>query len=398
MLTPHQLSAYQRDGYLKLSGQVDEQSLVRFEQALARHRFDDGPTPGKTWPESGARYTLAKNCMADPDLAFIAEHSAIVPVARALLDDDPVLTAFVVYDRTTGGGGLPVHHDYKRWRPVGSSMNWCFSVVPLTDFDDETGQLFIAPGSHRLDRVRPGASRAQEVAAAPRPRDEDFIDPCLKRGDLLIMNMHMWHRAAGNRSVRSRIGIFNKYAGRHAPPATGYFLFNDAAHAALSEQGRPLLAVHSDKPLGQTRALLERQRNGTREFLFVRDGNGLSLPGGPAVDEQAIPDWDTGNLIAALQQHLLDRLRVAPPWLTYVGDYDEGSQLCRVYAYPLNDNGFPVPYEPDGQWVPIAQIESGAVALTQDYVGRAIGAWLAPGVVRGKGLSQAQSRIDQFAY
>ena len=165
MLTPHQLSAYQRDGYLKLSGQVDEQSLVRFEQALARHRFDDGPTPGKTWPESGARYTLAKNCMADPDLAFIAEHSAIVPVARALLDDDPVLTAFVVYDRTTGGGGLPVHHDYKRWRPVGSSMNWCFSVVPLTDFDDETGQLFIAPGSHRLDRVRPGASRAQEVAA-----------------------------------------------------------------------------------------------------------------------------------------------------------------------------------------------------------------------------------------
>jgi hypothetical protein len=24
--------------------------------------------------------------------------------------------------------------------------------------------------------------------------------------------------------------------------------------------------------------------------------------------------------------------------------------------------------------------------------------WLAPGVVRGKGLSQAQSRVDQFAY
>jgi hypothetical protein len=397
MLSPDQLAAYRHEGFLKLPGQVGEASLRRFERGLTRHRFDDGPTPGKTWPEQGARYTLSKNCMADPDLGFIVEHPGIVPVARELLDDDPVLTAFVVYDRTTGGGGLPVHHDYKRWRPVGSSMNWCFAIVPITDFTAESGQLFIAPGSHRLERVRTIGERALHIDPAMRPRDDEFIDPELRRGDLLMMNMHLWHRAAGNQSPQSRIGIFNKYAGRRAPPATGYFLYNDAAHAALSERGKSLLAVHSDKPLSITRALLERTRNGAREFLLVRDGNGLSLPGGNAFQETAIPDWDTGNLIAPLQQHLRERLRIEPPWLTYVGDYEERDALCRVYAYALNDNGFPVPYEPDGQWLTRERIESDAT-LTQDFVQRAIADWLAPGIVRGKGLSQAQSRIDQFAY
>lgn len=397
MLSADQLAAYRRDGFLKLSDQIDEASLQRFERGLARHRFDDGTTPGKIWPEAGARYTLSKNCLADPDLGFIAEHPNIVPVARELLDDDPVLTAFVVYDRTTGGSGLPAHHDYKRWRPVGSSMNWCFAIVALTDFNAETGQLFVAPGSHRLERVKATHERVRHVDPAVRPRDEEFIDPDLRRGDLLMMNMHLWHRAAGNRSAQSRVGIFNKYAGRRAPPATGYFLFNDAAHAALSDRGKSLLAVHSDKPLSITRALLERNRNGEREFLLVRDGNGLSLPGGKAFNEAAIPDWDTGNLIASLQQHLRERLRIELPWLTYVGDYDEGDALCRVYAYALNDNGFPVPYEPDGQWMAQQRIESGAIPV-QDFVHRAIADWLAPGMERGKGLSQAQSRIDQFAY
>lgn len=398
MLSAEQIAQYARDGFLKLPGFVAEADLARFDRGLQRHRFDDAPTPGKVWPEPGARYTLAKSCMADPDLAFIAEHPGTVAVVAELLADDPVLTTFVVYDRTTGGAGLPVHHDYKRWRPVGSSMNWCFAIIPLNDFNDENGPLFVAPGSHRLERVRENGQRALHVAPAIRPRDEDFIDPGLVRGDLLIMNMHTWHRASGNRSPRSRVGIFNKYAGRRAPPATGYYLFNDGAHQALSASGRRLLAVHSDKPLTHTRALLERRRNGNREFLFVRDGERLVLPGGGTWQEAAIPDWDAGNMIAPLQGHLREQLRIEVPWLTYVGDYAEGAGLCRVYAYELNDNGFPVPYEPTGAWLTQEAIESGSAPLAADWVRTAVATWLDPTIVRGKGLSQAQSRIDQFAY
>ena len=45
-----------------------------------------------------------------------------------------------------------------------------------------------------------------------------------------------------------------------------------------------------------------------------------------------------------------------------------------------------------------SRLESGEVRFAHDYELGAIADWLDPSMVRGKGLSQAASRIDQFAY
>jgi len=425
MLTSEQIERYERDGFLLLRDQIDEASLQRFERGLARSPPLDGDTES-VWPAPG-RYTLAKSCLADPDLAFIAEHERIVPAVATLLEDDPVLMAFMVYDRTPGGGGLVAHHDYKRWRPIGSSLKWCFAIVPLTDFDELAGPLYIAPGSHRryvrivttsqsngmdnssffrasadflpqeLDRVYANHEPPLQVSPSAPPTDRDFIDSGLRRGDLLIKHMHLWHRVAPNRSGKSRIGIYTKYCAQHFPPATGYYLFNDGVHDALSPRGRSLIAVHSDKPIGTTRALLERRCGYEREFLFLPENDTWALPGGVAAPERAMPEWDIGNYIASAQAHLREQVRIDTPWMTYVGDYDEGDHLCRVYAYPLNDNGYPASYAP-AKWIPQSRLAGGDVRFAHDYTLRAIADWLDPSMVRGKGLSQAASRIDQFAY
>ena len=81
--------------------------------------------------------------------------------------------------------------------------------------------------------------------------------------------------------------------------------------------------------------------------------------------------------------------------MTYVGDYDEGEGLCRVYAYPMNGNGFPVPYD-EGEWVD--ECELAGREFEFEFECEAVADWLDPTMVRGKGLSQAKSRIDQFAY
>lgn len=395
MLSAEQTAQYQRDGYLILRSQIDEADLQRFDKAFQRNPPLDGHEKG-SYPGPG-RYTLAKSSFADPDLAFIAEHPNIVNAAKQLLQDDIFLTAFVVYDRTPGGPGIPMHHDYKRWRPVGSSMNWLFTIIPLSDFDQERGRLFVAPGSHHLERIRENGERTLHIDAAIRPDPDSFIDPELKRGDLLLMNMHLWHHAEPNNSQHHRIGVFNKYAAASAPPATGYYLFSDGVYNALSESGKQFIAVHSDKPIKTTRLLLERQGKEGSEYLFVKDDTGrLQFPGGPTAVEQAIPDWDIGNYIAALHASTREQLHIETPWVTYVGDYDEGDSLSRVYAYQLNGNGFPVPYEPAGQWLSLDDARD--AALTFDYETGAIERWHDPNIVRGKGLSQAQSRIDQFAY
>ena len=395
MLSTEQITNYQNDGYLILKGAIEETDIRRLERGLARNPPLDGTLAGteQRYPEPG-RYTLACNSFRDPDLAFIVEHPIITGAAADLLADHPVLTAYVIYDRTPGGGGLPPHNDYKRWRPVGSSMNWLFTIVPFTDFNADTGRLYVAPGSHEPERVRDNGEPALDVRPPKVPPDAAFVDPGLERGDLLLMNMYLWHRADGNRSSVHRMGLFNKYAAAGAPPATGYFLFDDQVYQALSEEGRRFLPVHSDRPIRSTRAVLLRQGPGGWEVLMVED-DGWALPGGEAWDERAIPDWDLGNYIAPLKAHLVDTVRIEPPWLSWAGDYEEEAHLCRVYGYTLPGRGFPVPYQ-EAHWLPVSDLTHNSGRY--GYERRAVDAWLDPAPVRGKGLTQAQSRIDQYAY
>ncbi len=396
MLSQSQTDQYQRDGYLILRGAVNEADIQRLERGVANNPPLDGTLDpnAPVYPNPG-RYTLATQAPADPDLGFIIEHPAIVDGAETLLEEEAVLTAYVIYDRTPQGAGLAAHHDYKRWRPVGSSMHWLFTIVPFCDFDEQTGQLFVAPGSHHLERIHGGKSVCREVDAAIRPQPEDFVDPGLKRGDLLFMNMHLWHKAAPNLSERHRVGLFNKYAAKSYPPATGYYLFNDAVADTLSPRGKRLLAVHSNKSIMTTRCLLTRVRQGiTQVYLHRTDDAALTLPGGPVWDERAIADWDLGNYIAPAQQYLREQVSIEVPWLTYVGDFDDGDGLCRLYAYPLNDNGFPVNYP--GEWLSTDDLMDKPLAFS--WVSDALSQWQRDDLVRGKGISQAAARIDQFAY
>ncbi len=396
MLTPEQIAQYEEQGFLLLRKAIDEASLERLDAALAGHPPLDGNTGSKVYPEPG-RYTLAKNCAEDPQLAFIAEYPTIVNGAADLLGDDPRLTAFVHYDRTPGGGGLPPHNDYKRWRPVGSSMNWLFTIIALSDFDDEAGPIYVAPRSHRLDRIQDRGERVLSITPAIKPDEREFIDPGLRRGDLLFMNMHLWHRAAPNKSTQHRVGIFNKYAAANAIPATGYYLFSDKVYDALSDAGKPLLALHSDKPIATTRVLLHRQNDNGPEILMTRE-NAWSLPGGPIWDEQSIPDWDKGNYIAAIQGHMDEQLKIRTPWISYVGDYDEGDHLCRVYAYDMAHYAHPIINPSANTWMGQDELEQRRDELAFGYESHALAEWLRTDLVRGKGLSQAQSRIDQYAY
>jgi hypothetical protein len=75
----------------------------------------------------------------------------------------------------------------------------------------------------------------------------------------------------------------------------------------------------------------------------------------------------------------------------------ESDHLCRLYAYCLNTNGFPVAYR-EGQWLSLNQIQKRNAEFKFGYQAGAFDTWLDPEIIRGKGLSQAQSRIDQFAY
>jgi hypothetical protein len=316
---------------------------------------------------------------------------------RAILEDDPKVIMFAYYDRTPGGAGIPSHNDYKRWRPIGSSMRWAFAIVPLSDWDDVSGKLELAPGSHKVAHTPDPYAPVLNAAPPTRPDEDAFIDPELRRGDLAIVDMHTWHRAGANNSEGHRIGMFTKWCAASHPPATGYYPYNGDVARALGEQGSAILGVSSDLPVTTTRAVIERVRKGVSEFLFLEGDDGLSLPGGPAEEERSIPDWDDGNYIASLTAVLDETLKVRPPWMSWVGDYDEGpDHRTRVYGYRVPAHAWGI--QAKGiVWLSAEDAAARADELVEGYEAAAVHAWEHDPVVRGKGVTQALGRADQYA-
>jgi len=397
-LSGEQLARYERDGYLVLRGLLNDADLGRLDGAIDRHVPADAYAPGKVYPQA-AKYTLSQQVLSDPDMAYIAEHPKVLDAVEGVLGRAAHLTAYVVYVRTPGDVGAKMHNDYKRWRPVGSSMDWLFTVIPLTDFDEEHGPLMVAPGSHQLARVTRESARFWERGRPAPPTEGDFVDPGLKRGDVLLMNMYTWHWAPPN--AEHRVGVFNKYAAADAPPATGYYVFDDAVHAALTDTGKRILAVHSDLAINTTRAMITYGD----ELLLHKTPDGLwALPGGDGWEEAAIPGWDHGNRIGALDDLLRAQLDLVLPWVSYVGDYaaEEDAAvpgLCRLYAHPcaqrplLSDTA-----KASCKWFTREALSAlGEADFAQAFTLDALATWLDAPLRRGKGLSQARCTIDQYA-
>jgi hypothetical protein len=315
---------------------------------------------------------------------------------RSVLGDDPKVMMFAYYDRTPGGAGIPPHNDYKRWRPIGSSMRWAFAIVPLCDFDEEAGTLEFVPGSHRVAHPVDVNGKVLDAERPVRPSSADFVDPQLRRGDLALVDMHMWHRAGANNSDHHRIGLFTKWGAASHPPATGWYLYDDAVRRALGPEGEHVLAVSSDRTIDTTRAVLERVRRGRSEVLLLERDGRLLLPGAPAADEGSIPDWDRGNYVASLVDGLDAELRCHPPWMSYVGDYEEAAHLCRVYGYQLAPQAWGIAAE-GAVWLGEDELAARRAELAFGYEREAVRAWLHDEVVRGKAVTEAAARTDQYA-
>jgi hypothetical protein len=399
-LSQEQMAHYLEQGYVVAKGLLSDREIDRLDQsvlsAFRDHRYDPKECKNLRYPEVGL-YALNGNSMADPDLAFVAEHPAIVAGVEALIGGPICLTAYVAYLRTPGAtgtagdyrGGHSAHCDYKPYRPVGSSLDWLFVIIPLMDYDEAAGPLYVSPGSHRLTRILADdkGEGVRQVEPADPSQLSPLVNPNLMRGDVLFMHMFCWHEATGNQSDHDRYGMYNKYAACSAPAGSGPFLYSEAAYNALSDSGKHLLKYHSDKPLATTRLLAEQDG---RFFLVADAQEKWSFPGGLTGQGEAYPGWDVGNEVSSLQSHVRDQFGLDLNWMTYVGDYPEGEALCRVYARRLTSeggtltgNGMP------GRWFTREEIADLAASdrLSGGFEARAIEAWLDPEVLRGVGES-----------
>ena len=385
MLTDQQIAEYNRDGYVILRGVLSKDESESYRKLVVEKTPELGYPPSLTYPAPG-KYTISGNSLAEPGFASIVEHPTVVDAVEDLLGEPAHLTAFVAYLRSAGDKGSGAHSDYKRWRPVGSSMNWLFTIIPLTDFNDEYGPLLVSPGSHLLSDVTDREARIWDVPRPDAKQLADFIDPELKAGDVLLMHGHTWHKAPAGTTSDDRCGFFNKYCGVSAPPAAGYYPYTSSTVEAMSDDGRRLIPNPSDLQVTTTRLLLEAT-NGESRFFLPESGE---LPGGPGYEEENV-GWDVGARVGSIQDHALDQVDIEIPWVSYIGDAEEGSVLCRYYGY-LDES-----MDPDkiggGRWLTMSELLD-AVGDNRP-IGQMAQLWMDSAIVRGKGKAIRQ-RKQQF--
>ena len=390
-LSAQQIADYHEDGYLIVRNVLSAKEADELRRVVQAEVKRDAYPSRLKYPQP-AKYTVSGNRLAAPGLTPIAEHPMVVGAVESALGQPAHLTAYVAYLRTPGDKGAGAHCDYKRWRPVGSSMNWVFSIIPLTDFDTAYGPFLVSPKSHKLTQVINPDAHILDLTRPDREQLPPFIDPELKAGDLLVVNEHVWHAAPAGTTTEDRCGIFNKYCAVDAPPAAGYYPYTPAALDALSDDAKRLIPVCFDKPIATTRLLIEDSSNQESKFLLRRDvkTDSWKLPGGEGWEEEKLVGWDVGARIGSLQALTLTQLGLDISWMSYIEDVEEEDGICRVYGFSDENLDIDALANNGCEWFTISELKQRLGE--SDAICGAVDTWQQTDVIRGKGTACHQSR------
>ncbi|MDE0465550.1 MAG: phytanoyl-CoA dioxygenase family protein [Candidatus Poribacteria bacterium] len=392
-LSAQQIADYNEEGYLIVRNVLSPKEADELRRVVQKEVQRDAYPSSLTYPQP-AKYTVSGNRLAAPGLTAIAEHPTVVSAVESALGQPAHLTAYVAYLRTPGDKGAGAHCDYKRWRPVGSSMNWVFAIIPLTDFDEAYGPFLVSPKSHKLTQVIDPDAHILDLTRPDAEQLPPFIDPELKAGDLLVVNEHVWHKAPAGTTTEDRCGIFNKYCAIDAPPAAGYYPYNPAAFNALSDDGKRLIPACFDKPITTTRLLIEHPSGQESKFLVHRDAEKASweLPGGKGWEEEKLVGWDVGARIGSLQVLTETQLGLEVPWMSYIEDVEEEDDICRIYGFSDDNLNLDALADKGCDWFTKSELQKRLGE--SDTVCHAIDTWQQTDVIRGKGKACYQSRTQ----
>ena len=390
-LSEQQIADYHEDGYVILRNILSAKEADELRRVVQKEVKRDAYPSTLKYPEP-AKYTVSGNRLADPGLTTIAEHPTVIGAVESALGQPAHLTAYVAYLRTPGDKGGRAHCDYKRWRPVGSSMNWVFAIIPLTDFDTEYGPFLVSPKSHKLTHVIDPDAHILDLNRPDREMLPPFIDPELKAGDLLVVNEHVWHEAPPGTTTEDRCGIFNKYCAIDAPPAAGYYPYNPAALDALSDDGKRLIPICFDKPIATTRLLIEDSSSQESKFLLRRDAETerWELPGGEGWEEEKGVGWDVGARIGSLQELTQTQLGLDVSWMSYIEDVEREDGICRIYGFSDENLDLDVLANNGCEWFTKSELKQHLGE--SDTIYNAVDMWQQADVIRGKGTACRQSQ------
>ena len=235
-LTPDQIVAYHRDGYLVVPGFFDADEIAPMQRAL-----EDDPSVGGrlTTVHDGSEKTrhdyLGWTRHGDDWLGVATRLARCVQGAATLIGEPAYHWHSKLVKKPAGNSGRVVwHQDFSGWYQDGCLMPDMLTViVALTPATEESGCLHMLRGSHkmgRVDRVRDADAYAAiqpRRLAAMLERFEDVAVP-LQPGDGLFFHGNVVHASFENTASHDRMLLEFSYNGISNAP-----VFDNQDHHAV---------------------------------------------------------------------------------------------------------------------------------------------------------------------
>ncbi|HLZ86823.1 MAG TPA: phytanoyl-CoA dioxygenase family protein [Puia sp.] len=219
-LTPGQIAAYERDGYIIVKNFLSAAEIEKLygiatgDALLRKHAFDLNDQSGKK-----TKLTLWYN-PGDDAYGLLTRSKKMVVSAGQLLDGDTPVCHFhskLMQKEPKVGGAWEWHQDYGYWyKNEFLFPDEMISVmVAITKATRQNGCLQVIKGTHKMGRIEHGFS-GEQVGAS-----QHYVDLALRTmplvyvelepGDALFFHSNLLHRSEANLSDTARWSLISCY-------------------------------------------------------------------------------------------------------------------------------------------------------------------------------------------
>ncbi|MBO9564817.1 MAG: phytanoyl-CoA dioxygenase family protein [Niastella sp.] len=219
-LTPTQVAAYNRDGYVIVknfltTAEVDKlYRIATGDEAVKKHAFDLNDQTGKK-TKLTLWYTPGNDAYG-----LLTKSRRMVESVDKLMEGDAAVCHFhskLMQKEPKVGGAWEWHQDYGYWYKneflyPGQMMS---VMIAITEANKQNGCLQVIKGSHYMGRIEHGFA-GEQVGAS-----QHYVDLALKTmelvyveiqpGDALFFHSNLLHRSEANLSDKPRWSLISCY-------------------------------------------------------------------------------------------------------------------------------------------------------------------------------------------
>ncbi len=223
-LTPEQLAAYERDGYIIVRGLFTrEETRLLGETAHHDNAMDKASSSMDDGSGNSVRLALW-NHPGDGVYGMFARCKRAVDSVEQLLGDEAYhYHSKMILKDAKIGGAWAWHQDYGYWYQNGVLFpNLCSVMIAVDRATVENGCLQVLKGSHKLGRVNHVLSGDQAGADLERVEEAkkrlEHVHVTLDPGDALFFHANLLHASAANNSDHARWALICCYNAKSNDP------------------------------------------------------------------------------------------------------------------------------------------------------------------------------------